>query len=214
MTMETRVGASLRRVCSPLAPPVMQLRSSQSSSLRTITYTRKEAIHQAWNVLVDSLFSAAAVKRLSCHGTPLFSVSGRQRSNTLYFACKVCANRVLLAPIGNPAPRGFSPLDTPLFLTAKWYPNHKNRFGTHAVKNKKSEKSPRGGSEKFRIFTHGNLLRICNFPWRSYGEMRRKLPTCALLRLSPILSTIYLSPIFIADICRLLLSLVFLKCKR
>lgn len=165
----------------------MQLRSSQSSSLRTITCTRKEAIHQAWNVLVDSLFSAAAVKRLSCPGTPLFSVSGRQRSNTLYFACKVCANRVLLAPIGNPAPRGFSPLDTPLFLTAKRYPNHKNCFGTHAVKNKKSEKSPRGGLEKFRIFVHGNLLRICNFPWRSYGgETRRTLPTCAMLRLSPI----------------------------
>lgn len=168
-------------------PPVMQLRSSQSSSLRTITCTRKEAIHQAWNVLVDSLFSAAAVKRLSCPGTPLFSVSGRQRSNTLYFACKVCANRVLFAPIGNPAPRGFSPLDTPLFLTAKRYPNHKNCFGTHAVKNKKSEKSPRGGLEKFRIFIHGNLLRICNFPWRSYGgKTRRTLPTCAKLRLSPI----------------------------
>ena len=147
----------------------MQLCFSQSSSLRTITYTRKEAIHQAWNVLVDSLFSAAAVKRLSCHGTPLFSVSGRQRSNTLYFACKVCANKVLLAPIGNPAPRGFSPLDTPLFLTAKRYQNHKSRFGIHAVKNRKSEKSPRGGLKKFRIFVHGNLLRICKFPWRSCG---------------------------------------------
>ena len=163
---------------------------------------------------MDSLFSAAAVKRLSCHGTPLFSVSGRQRSNTLYFACKVCANRVLRAPIGNPAPRGFSPLDTPLFLTAKRYPNHKNRFGTHAVKNKKSEKSPRGGLEKFRIFVHGSLLRICKFPWRSDGETRRKLPTCALLRLSPI----FINDLFITDFYRRYLSLAFiacfLKCKR
>ena len=186
------------------------MRSSQNLSLRTITYTRKEAIHQAWNVLVDSLFSAAAVKWLSYHGTPLFSVSGRQRSNTLYFACKVCANKVLLAPIGNPAPRGFSPLDTPLFLTAKRYQNHKSRFGIHAVKNGKSEKSPRGGLEKFRIFVHGNLLRICNFPWRSYGWKReescRPAHCCVYRRF---LSTIYLSPIFIADICRLLLSLIF-----
>ena len=29
---------------------------------------------------------------------------------------KSCANRVLLAPIGNPEPRGYSPLDTPCFL--------------------------------------------------------------------------------------------------
>lgn len=160
---------------------------------------------------MDSLFSAAAVKRLSCPGTPLFSVSGRQRSNTLYFARKVCANRVLLAPIGNPAPRGFSPLDTPLFLTAKRYPNHKNRFGTHAVKNKKSEKSPRGGLEKFRIFVHGSLLRICNFPWRSYGG--KNAESVANLRTAAFIADFYqrfiyhrfLSPTF----CRLLFSLVF-----
>lgn len=191
-----------------MASPVMQLRSSQNSSLRIITYTRKEAIHQAWNVLVDSLFSAAAVKRLSCHGTPLFSVSGRQRSNTLYFACKVCANRVLLAPIGNPAPRGISPLDTPLFLTAKRYPNHKNRFGTYAVKNKKSEKSPRGDLEKFRIFVHGNLLRICKFPWRC---RRGNAENVADLRTAAFIADFYqrfiyhrfLSPIFVACFYRL-----------
>ena len=156
---------------------------------------------------MDSLFSAAAVKRLSCHGTPLFSVSGRQRSNTLYFACKVCANRVLRAPIGNPAPRGFSPLDTPLFLTAKRYPNHKNRFGTHAVKNKKSEKYPRGGLEKFRILSMGAC---CGFAISHGGATVgtwRKLPTCALLRLSPI----FINDLFITDFYRRLFVACFYR---
>lgn len=125
-------------------------------------------------------------------GQPLSSVSGRQRSNTLYFARKVCANRVLRAPIGNPAPRGFSPLDTPLFLTAKGYSNHQNRFGSRAVKNRKSEKSPRGGLKKFRIFVHGSLLRICKFPWRSCGGNEGE----------------------VADLSAAALIACFLKCKR
>ena len=37
------------------------------------------------------------------------------------------ANRVLLAPIGNPEPRGYSPLDTLLF-SLKWCSHRKTAF--------------------------------------------------------------------------------------
>ena len=50
------------------------------------------------------------------HSQPLSSVSRKQRYNTLDFPAE---NRVptgmLLAPIGNPAPRSCAPLDTPRF---------------------------------------------------------------------------------------------------
>ena len=64
-----------------------------------------------------SACSAATEKCLSSVGQPLSSVSGRKRYNTLDFPKE---NRVptgmRLAPIGNPEPRGYSPLDTPCFL--------------------------------------------------------------------------------------------------
>ena len=63
-----------------------------------------------------------------------------QRYNTLDFPTE---NRVptgmLLAPIGNPEPRGYSPLDTLLFLAAMVSTLSK-LGGFHAVKNVKSEK--------------------------------------------------------------------------
>ena len=152
-----------------MAPPVMLLRSSQARHFAPSPTHEKSLSTRQGMCLWIAFFCCRRKAIVLPRDNPLFSVSGRQRSNTLYFARKVCANRVLLAPIGNPEPRGFSPLDTPLFLTAKGYPNHQKRFGTHAVKNRKSEKSPRGGLEKFRIFVHGSLLRICKFPWRSYG---------------------------------------------
>ena len=72
--------------------------------------------------------------------SPLSSVSRKQRYNTLDFPTE---NRVptgmLLAPIGNPEPRGYSPLDTLLFLAAMVSTLSK-LGGFHAVKNVKSEK--------------------------------------------------------------------------
>ena len=105
-----------------------------------------------------------------CVATSFYQRSANHVSFYLLFNLRNLFYLILLAPIGNPAPRGFSPLDAPIFLTAKGYPNHKNRFGAYAVKNRKSEKSPRGGLEKFRIFVHGSLLRICKFPWSRYGR--------------------------------------------
>ena len=71
---------------------------------------------------------------------PLSRVSRKQRYNTLDFPTE---NRVptgmLLAPIGNPEPRGYSPLDTLLFLAAMVSTLSK-LGGFHAVKNVKSEK--------------------------------------------------------------------------
>ena len=77
-------------------------------------------------VVTKSACPTAAEKRLSasiclcrrCRSQPLSSVSRKQRYNTLDFAEQ---NRVptgmLLAPIGNPEPRDFTPLDTPhIFL--------------------------------------------------------------------------------------------------
>ena len=70
---------------------------------------------------------------------PLSRVSRKQRYNTLDFPTE---NRVptgmLLAPIGNPEPRGYSPLDTLLFLAAMVSTLSK-LGGFHAVKNVKSE---------------------------------------------------------------------------
>ena len=65
---------------------------------------------------MNSAVHAAAEKCLSGVGQPLSSVSGRKRYNTLDFPKE---NRVptgmLLAPIGNPEPRDFTPLDTRIF---------------------------------------------------------------------------------------------------
>ena len=62
--------------------------------------------------LAPPVETACPIRRQS-----LSRVSGRKRYNTLDFAEQ---NRVptgmLLAPIGNPEPRGYSPLDTPCFL--------------------------------------------------------------------------------------------------
>ena len=68
---------------------------------------------------------------------PLFSTSGSKRYNTLDFPDgKSCANRVLLAPIGNPEPRGYSPLDTPFFIAGE-YPNRKNSICCRCEENAK-----------------------------------------------------------------------------
>lgn len=73
--------------------------------------------------------------------SPFPASAGSKGINTLDFPAE---NRVptgmLLAPIGNPEPRGISPLDTPLFLTAMVFKPSK-WFGLIAVKNIKSEKS-------------------------------------------------------------------------
>lgn len=82
----------------------------------------------------------------------------------------MCANRVLLAPIGNPAPRGFSPLDTPLFLTAEGYPNHQNRFGSHAVKNKNPKKLLVAAWRNFGFSSMGVCCEFAN----SHGEATAK----------------------------------------
>ena len=75
-----------------------------------------------------------------CRRQPLPGISRKQRYNTLDFPTE---NRVptgmLLAPIGNPEPRGYSPLDTLLFLAAMVSTLSK-LGGFHAVKNVKSEK--------------------------------------------------------------------------
>ena len=67
-------------------------------------------------VATKSARSAAAEKCLYGVGQPLSSVSGRKRYNTLDFSEE---NRVpigmLLAPIGNPEPRSYAPLDTRIF---------------------------------------------------------------------------------------------------
>ena len=75
-----------------------------------------------------------------CRSQPLPGDSRKQRYNTLDFPME---NRVptgmLLAPIGNPEQRGYSPLDTLLFLAAMVSTLSK-LGGFHAVKNVKSEK--------------------------------------------------------------------------
>lgn len=51
-----------------------------------------------------------------CRSQPLPGVSRKRRYNTLDFPRKSrVPTGVLLAPIGNPEPRGYSPLDTPRF---------------------------------------------------------------------------------------------------
>ena len=51
-----------------------------------------------------------------CRSQPLPGVSRKRRYNTLDFPRKSrVPTGVLLAPIGNPEPRGYSPLDTPCF---------------------------------------------------------------------------------------------------
>ena len=90
-----------------------------------------------------------------------FSTSAVAKGLTHYTLPAKCV------PTGCSAPLLETP--RPIFLTAKGYPNHQKRFGTHAVNNRKSEKSPRRGLEKFRIFVHGSLLWIFKFPWRIYG---------------------------------------------
>ena len=63
-----------------------------------------------------------------CRSQSLPGVSRKQRYNTLDFPAE---NRVptgvLLAPIGNPEPRGWSPLDTLLF-SLKWCSHRKTAF--------------------------------------------------------------------------------------
>ena len=122
-------------------------------------------------VVTKSACPTAAEKRLSasiclcrrCRSQPLSSVSRKQRYNTLDFPTE---NRVptgmLLAPIGNPEPRGYSPLDTLLFLAAMVSTLSK-LGGFHAVKNVKSEKHFHHGVEVLRFSRMGYCLVFANF---------------------------------------------------
>ena len=78
-----------------------------------------------------SACSAAAEKCLSGVRQPLSSVSGRKRYNTLDFPKE---NRVptgmLLAPIGNPEPRSYAPLDTPYIFLENGTQTVKMQFDT------------------------------------------------------------------------------------
>ena len=82
-----------------------------------------------------SACSADAEKCLSGVGQPLSSVSGRKRYNTLDFPKE---NRVptgmLLAPIGNPEPRDFTPLDTPYIFLENGTQTVKMQFDTFPQK--------------------------------------------------------------------------------
>ena len=93
---------------------------------------------------------------------PLSSVSRKQRYNTLDFPTE---NRVptgmLLAPIGNPEPRGYSPLDTLLYLAAMVSTLSK-LGGFHAVKNVKSEKHFHHGVAVLRFYRMGYCLVFAN----------------------------------------------------
>jgi len=88
--------------------------------------------------------------------------SAPQRYNTLDFPTE---NRVptgmLLAPIGNPEPRGYSPLDTLLFLAAMVSTLSK-LGGFHAVKNVKSEKHFHHGVVVLRFSRMGYCLVFAN----------------------------------------------------
>ena len=88
--------------------------------------------------------------------------SAPQRYNTLDFPTE---NRVptgmLLAPIGNPEPRGYSPLDTLLFLAAMVSTLSK-LGGFHAVKNEKSEKHFHHGVVVLRFSRMGYCLVFAN----------------------------------------------------
>ena len=68
-------------------------------------------------------------------GQPLSSVSGRKRYNTLDFPKE---NRVptgmLLAPIGNPEPRSYAPLDTPYIFLENGTQTVKMQFATFPQK--------------------------------------------------------------------------------
>ena len=83
-------------------------------------------------------------------------------NNTLDFPTE---NRVptgmLLAPIGNPEPRGYSPLDTLLFLAAMVSTLSK-LGGFHAVKNEKSEKHFHHGVVVLRFSRMGYCLVFAN----------------------------------------------------
>ena len=101
-------------------------------------------------VVTKSACPTAAEKRLSasiclcrrCRSQPLSSVSRKQRYNTLDFPTE---NRVptglLLAPIGNPEPKGLPPLWTPAIFFTQWYPNCKNSVWSRHEENDKSENS-------------------------------------------------------------------------
>ena len=88
--------------------------------------------------VTKSACSAAAGKCLSGVGQPLSSVSGRKRYNTLDFAEQ---NRVptgmLLAPIGNPAPKGIFPSGHPMFSSQVGTQTVKMQFDTGAKKKQK-----------------------------------------------------------------------------
>ena len=121
-----------------------------------------------------SACSASAEKCLSGVGQPLSSVSGRKRYNTLDFAKQ---NRVptgmLLTPIGNPEPRDFTPLDTPIIFSQMVPTLKKLRFTMSDLFSKmpqhttfifaealqKSQPVPWGAEQKFRVCQHRKFPR-------------------------------------------------------
>ena len=90
-----------------------------------------------------SACSAATEKCLSGVGQPLSSVSGRQRYNTLDFPKE---NRVptgmLLAPIGNPEPKGLHPSGHLPFSVHDGTQTVKMQFDTDAQKIQKEAHVP------------------------------------------------------------------------
>ena len=61
--------------------------------------------------------SAVPKKCLRRTAQPLFRASGHKRYNTLDFASKVVCQQGCCSPLlDDPEPRGYSPLDTPLFF--------------------------------------------------------------------------------------------------
>ena len=88
--------------------------------------------------------------------------SAPQRYNTLDFPGESrVPTGMLLAPIGNPEPRGYSPLDTLLFLAAMVSTLSK-LGGFHAVKNEKSEKHFHHGVVVLRFSRMGYCLVFAN----------------------------------------------------
>lgn len=104
-------------------------------------------------VATKSACSAATEKCLSGVGQPLSSVSGRQRYNTLDFPKE---NRVptgmLLAPIGNPEPKGLHPSGHLPFSVHGGTQTVKMQFDTDAQKIQNRCTLHPCGDEKYNGF--------------------------------------------------------------
>lgn len=96
-----------------------------------------------------------------CRSQPLPGVSRKRRYNTLDFPGKSrVPTGVLLAPIGNPEPRGYSPLDTPCFRLLCIYKPDLTCI-LHCLRKCKSH----------RLHSSG----VCGFSLISYWQIQRHL---------------------------------------